>query len=497
MTPNTQSSNEPHSDKEILLDGFLSVVRATNFQDTATAVFNSCQNMTGASTGLIALTSPDKTKDKVILFHPNAQSHTQVPGVSDYIHSLLAECDRQQSAISHNDFMSTPWAQLMPSGHITLKNIIIIPLLLKKQAIGLVALANKKTDFTPNDQQLANTFLKITTHCLKKIHSHEQQLISSRSLAEQLADNQQELQIILDSVPAAIFYKNSNNRFLQVNKAFCRLTGIEKEQALNTPLTELSFTPDLAHTYWQEDLEVINSGRPKKNIIQPLFSDSNRWVRTDKLPYRDKQGTIRGVIGFAIEITEEIKTKEKLTQNLSHLQQRVEERTRHLNDANHHLKKEIETNRYITIKLEKQASKLQKMNSALQVLIDQNQQQKVIAEKNIKEKYEHLVVPQLELLAQRLRRNEDLELLNLIQDNIKQSLLGFKHQNSTLIRTLTAKELEIATLVRHGKTTKDISRVLHISMETVKFHRRNIRRKLGLTSSGSNLRSELLARDQE
>jgi DNA-binding CsgD family transcriptional regulator len=56
---------------------------------------------------------------------------------------------------------------------------------------------------------------------------------------------------------------------------------------------------------------------------------------------------------------------------------------------------------------------------------------------------------------------------------------------------LTPREREIANLVRAGKSTAEIARALYISADTVAFHRKNLRRKLGLGGRGTRLASHL------
>ena len=57
---------------------------------------------------------------------------------------------------------------------------------------------------------------------------------------------------------------------------------------------------------------------------------------------------------------------------------------------------------------------------------------------------------------------------------------------------LTPKEMNVAMLIKEGKTTKEIAELMHSSMRSVEFHRENLRKKLDLTNKKSNLRSRLL-----
>jgi len=57
---------------------------------------------------------------------------------------------------------------------------------------------------------------------------------------------------------------------------------------------------------------------------------------------------------------------------------------------------------------------------------------------------------------------------------------------------LTPREIQIANLIREGKTSKEIAQLLHLSQGAIDFHRNNIRNKLGLKKKKANLRSYLL-----
>lgn len=118
-----------------------------------------------------------------------------------------------------------------------------------------------------------------------------------------LQELHEELQIILDCVPAWVFYKDKENHFLRVNKAFCDVMGMPREQLEGRSLFDI-YPKEQAEAFWKDDTEVITSGKPKRNIIEPMNSISGKlWVQTDKIPYRDSQGNIIGIIGFCLDIT--------------------------------------------------------------------------------------------------------------------------------------------------------------------------------------------------
>jgi len=137
-----------------------------------------------------------------------------------------------------------------------------------------------------------------------KLYGTVQDITDRKEAAEKIRKYQQDLETIFNSVPAAIWYKDRENRIVWVNKAGANSVGRKVEEIEGKPVEELFPSGDAEH-YYQDDLEVMSSGKPKLNIIEEMQTSSGerKWVRTDKVPYIDSQGNITGVIAFARDIT--------------------------------------------------------------------------------------------------------------------------------------------------------------------------------------------------
>lgn len=147
-----------------------------------------------------------------------------------------------------------------------------------------------------------------------------------------LQKNRDDLQTILDASPIMIFQKDCENRFTHVNNAVAKFANMPKESIEGK--SSFDFFPDRAQKYWQDDKEVIASGMAKKGIIEQIGTPyGQRWLRTDKIPRRDEHGRITGIIGFAQDITDNKLAEELLHSINSELEQRVEERTRALQET--------------------------------------------------------------------------------------------------------------------------------------------------------------------
>ncbi len=149
--------------------------------------------------------------------------------------------------------------------------------------------------------------------------------ITARKAADEaLARRREELETIFDALPASVFVKDRGNRFLRVNQVFASSLGLPRAQIENRPAFDL-FPAEQAATFWRDDLEVIASGQPKTNILEltrPRGED--RWALTNKIPYRDAQGEVAGVIGFALDITERKRTEDAMRQSEERLRLALE-----------------------------------------------------------------------------------------------------------------------------------------------------------------------------
>jgi len=111
---------------------------------------------------------------------------------------------------------------------------------------------------------------------------------------------------------------------------------------------------------------------------------------------------------------------------------------------------------------------------------------------NIGNTLNHLVTPLLGRLEGRLDDRECRDLLVQIRQALAEVASPFTRTLTSGEHGFTPRELEVASLIVAGKTSKEISSRLGISTKAVSFHRTNMRRKLRLNQTGRNLRNRLI-----
>jgi len=154
--------------------------------------------------------------------------------------------------------------------------------------------------------------------------------IETRKKSEQLQLLSTELEIIIDSIPGLVFYKDKNNRFIRVNKYMSDAYHMSKKQLEGVHLNELH-SREQAQAYYEDDLQVIRSRQSKPNIDEPWKTETGiRWVSTSKIPYIDETGEVVCVIGVSMDVTERKLAEEELKNHRKHLEEMDKVRTEKL-----------------------------------------------------------------------------------------------------------------------------------------------------------------------
>lgn len=134
---------------------------------------------------------------------------------------------------------------------------------------------------------------------------------------------------------------------------------------------------------------------------------------------------------------------------------------------------------------------LEEANTTLNFLLQKREREKQALEEQVSENLMLLIEPNLNKLKKSGLTDEQRSIMQLVETNLKDIF-------SPLVRCSVAKnirftplETQIANLVKQGKSTKEIAELMNLSPRTIEVHRRNIRKKIGITNKKINLQTIL------
>jgi PAS domain S-box-containing protein len=141
--------------------------------------------------------------------------------------------------------------------------------------------------------------------------------------------------------------------------------------------------------------------------------------------------------------------------------------------------------------LREKSFSLEETNSALKALLRNMEEAKKELEENVVSNIRVLVMPHVRRLARHSLVSREKAQVDAIE-------AGLKNVASPLLRDLgqfglTPTEIQVATFVREGRTTKEIIELMNSTKDSIDMHRYHIRKKLGLNKAKKNLHSYLLS----
>jgi PAS domain S-box-containing protein len=283
--------------------------------------------------------------------------------------------------------------------------------------------------------------------------------ITDRKLAEEeLKKSEKVYRTIFETTPAATMIVEEDTTISMVNRQFARQTGYEANEIEG----KRSWT-EFIH---KEDLERV-MGYHRQRRVDPETAPMNYEFR-----YVDKRGRLRDVYATVSMMPGTKKTVLSLLD---------------ITDR----KRNEESLRAMAEELKSKTHELEEMNAALRVLLKQREEDKVDLEKRILASVKELVIPQLGELKKCLSGHKELTHLHILESNLKGIISPFAQTLSLQFLNLTQKEIQIANLIKEGKTTKEIARFMDLSKFAIDTHRAHLRSKLGLTNKKANLRTYL------
>lgn len=141
---------------------------------------------------------------------------------------------------------------------------------------------------------------------------------------EALLESQQMLQLVMDNIPQHVFWKDRNSVYLGCNRNFTEVAGVKNpHEIVGKTDYDLVWKKEEADLFRQYDARIMESGEPEYHIREFLHKadGAQAWLETNKVPLRNLQGEIIGILGTFENITESVLHEEERLRLQDQLQQ--------------------------------------------------------------------------------------------------------------------------------------------------------------------------------
>jgi len=294
-----------------------------------------------------------------------------------------------------------------------------------------------------------------------------QREISERKRAEAvLKESEEKYNQFFKTSRDCVFITSKDGRLVDLNDAAVELFGYSSRDEL--------LQKKMPYVYANKEERakharvIAECGYVKEYPIDLRRKDGSvRHALITAVARYDVSGRTIGFQGTIRDVTEQRRVEKELRKYREDLESMVAERTSELEDKTRNL---------------------QEVNTTLNVLLQKREEDRKILEENLVANISSLVLPYIG----GIRRNNLDAQQQLCLEAIEKNLSGIV---SPLLKNiqqfeLTPREIQIVSLIKDGKTTKEIARALGIGEGSIDTHRKNIRKKMGLNRS-CNLQSHL------
>jgi DNA-binding CsgD family transcriptional regulator len=218
------------------------------------------------------------------------------------------------------------------------------------------------------------------------------------------------------------------------------------------------------------------------------------WICLSARPVRDIEGKTIYYEGFAEDITLRKKAEEELMQYRCHLEEMVEERTLQLEKRNQQLISEIAEREKVEKalleserELRSKAQNLMEVNTTMDVLLRTMEKDQEELKESFLANITEQVLPYLDKLKKTPLNNVQQGFIRMVESSLNEIASPFVRRLTSSYLNLTKKEIQVAAMIKEGRTTKEIADLMDSSLRVIEFHRENIRKKLGIKNKKGNL----------
>ena len=266
-----------------------------------------------------------------------------------------------------------------------------------------------------------------------------------------LRDSEERFRIFMESASDLMHILNKDGNFTYVNKEMANTLGYTKEEMIGMHITQIL----------HKEHSVKFASRKEELIEKGKLTFEAIWVTKDGIeihgeikivPTYDSDGRQAGSRGVFRDITERKKMEQEL---------------------------------------EVRARNLEETNIAIRVLLKRRDEDKKELEEQILFNMKELALPYLEKLKESGLNEIQKNYASFLESSLKEITSPFSHTMSLKYSNLTPREFQIVNFIMKDKNSKEIAKLLNVSLKTIEAYRDSIRKKLGIKNKKVNLKIHL------
>lgn len=282
--------------------------------------------------------------------------------------------------------------------------------------------------------------------------------ITARRLIQEAArKNEERFRLIANNSVDSAFFHDLDLKYIWITRAFAPFTV---ERILGE--TDLGLLGgEYAQKIHDFKLDVLKKKKKAKSeFVIPMDDGSLSYYEVTCSPRTNLDGKVIGLSGFMRNITARRQAEEEVRRRETQLK---EER-----------------------------KNLEEANAAFKRLLKHRDEEMRHHHDEMLAGMRRLVLPYIERLKNTHLDPSQRDLLGIIESSVSSILPGFSAAEMDMLEGFTPRELEVVNLVKLGYSSRKIAELLDVAEQTVAFHRKNIRKKIGFTEKSQNLRSHLI-----
>jgi len=304
---------------------------------------------------------------------------------------------------------------------------------------------------------------------MKRPSKNQEFSVSKTDTSHIIPADEKPYRILVETMGDGLSTIDENGVATYVNDRLCQMWGYSREEIIGRPVSD--FMDSHNRQVLQKQLAKRRRGECAPYELVWTRKDGKKiHTNMSPTPFFDNEGNFRGSFAIITNISKRKQQQEALKKAHAILERRVHERTQEL---------VVKTNR------------LEEMNTALRVLLRKRDEDKTELGEKVLSNVKTLIVPYLEKLKAGSLTDRHVTYIEIIESSLKDIIAPFARDLSRQHLNLTPSQIQICQLIVQGKTTKEIAELLVLSNQTIASHRKNIRRKIGITNKQVNLRTHL------